>query len=587
MPLSSALRRTLFVIAVLTLPLAPRAQGFEPLDPALRNVRGVNYVPTYPTLDGTPGWFGVASHTAMWSFFDATTAPSCKQQLQWAKRCGFNTVRVFLSFLCWQYHDEHRADGESNHFIEQWHEFVGLCEDQHIRVLPVLFDFVSLSVPYVEPDYDDPNRLRAPANISFWHDNPGRARARAAYGKDFANLDLGRYVVDCVSAIDQHDADVLLAWDVANEPYVGGDDELGLPSRWFVQQTMALVKRTRPSDRVLVSAGVNDRFPTTLIWANDKNCDVIGIHVYGPNSRDLLAAFVHDATYVNDARTVLGKPVLATEIGNPGGGFSYQDTVRYCRELPRPDLPQVDGGGVGFCTWMLMIGYADQARQLDDHHPFKHGTGLFYGHDDGGVALARDLGAVRTFVELAVEQGIARDTLWFGGTPELDAIAQLPAGHPNFVSPLPGAQTNYGLAQRWVQDYVFTATRDDYRLPGWTWDDYREFAALLRETVHPNLDLRNVVSVHNGNPFRTTTAPCYQLDQEQLARLHWFREASLEGSPAFRSMIRALELRNGIPPGGLRPWDPASGHQERDLGIVFGDFLYAFAQELAPIMLPR
>src|SRR5262245_43252529 len=374
MLLPSALRPALSLLALLARPPALAAQRFEVLDPALRNVRGVNYVPTYPTLDGTPGWFGVASHTAMWSFFDATTAPSVKQQLQWAKRCGFNTVRVFLSFMCWQYHDEHRAPGEPNRFVEQWHQFLTLCEDERLRVLPVLFDFVSLSVPYVEPDYADPDRLRAPANISFWHDNPGRTRARDAYGKDFTNLDLGRYVADCVAAIDRHDPDVLLAWDVANEPYVGGDDELGLPSRWFVQQTMAQVKRTRAGDRVLVSAGVNDRFPTTLIWANDPNCDVIGIHVYGPNTRDVLAAFVHDATFVSDAHTTLGKPVLATEIGNPGGGFSYQDTVRYCREVPRPDLVQPGATGVGFCTWMLMIGYADHDKQFDDHHPFKHGT---------------------------------------------------------------------------------------------------------------------------------------------------------------------------------------------------------------------
>jgi len=105
--------------------------------------------------------------------------------------------------------------------------------------------------------------------------------------------------------------------------------------------------------------------------------------------------------------------------------------------------------------------------------------------------------------------------------------------------------------------------------------------------VHPNLDLRHVVSVGNGNPFCSTTAPCYQLDEAQLTRLHWFRDASMPSSPAFRSMIRALELRNGLPSGELRPWDAASGHQERDLGIVFGDFLYPFAQELAPIMLPR
>ena len=51
MTLPSALRHALSLLALLAVPSALTAQGFEVLDPALRNVRGVNYVPTYPTLD--------------------------------------------------------------------------------------------------------------------------------------------------------------------------------------------------------------------------------------------------------------------------------------------------------------------------------------------------------------------------------------------------------------------------------------------------------------------------------------------------------------------------------------------------------
>ncbi len=583
--------RNLLLLASLPLvgALAPAQNGFEPLDPQYRNVRGVNFIPTYPTLDGTQAfpYFGVASHTALWSFFDDTTVSSVKQQLRIAKRAGFNTVRVFLSYLCWQYHDENPTAGSRNQFASNWDRFLGLCEEEHIRVLPVLWDFVSLAVPYVEPDYTSPDRLHAAANISFWHDSPGRARASAAYGKNFGNLDLGRFVVDCVRTAATHDPNVLLAWDVANEPYVGNDN-LGVRSRWFVEQTMALIKRTHGTDKVLVSSGVNDRFPITVAWANDPNCDLIGIHVYGPNSKDLLQAFLYDATYVNGATQPLGKPVLATEIGNPGAGFSYQDTVVYCRDVARPDL----GGsatGVGFCSWMLMIGHTDKRPgiDIDDQHPFKHGTGLFYGHPWNNTLMVRDLGAVHAFVDLAIQQGVDRRSLWFGGSPELDAIAAMPPSHPNFVSPLPAGQISYGLAQRWVQVFVLGATRADFELPGWTWDDFRELAALLREMVHPNLDLKHVVSLGNHNPFRSSGASCYDITAEDLDKLASFAAASAPGSAAFVTLIQRLEAQNGLRAGELRPWDPGNPLQARDLRILFGQFLYPFAKTLAPIMLPR
>lgn len=564
-------------------------RGFEPLDPALRNVRGVNFVPTYPSLDGTTAfpYYGVASPTAQWAFFDATTEGDVKQQLLWAHRTGFNTVRVFLSYLCWQYHDANPVPGQENRFVADWDRFVGLCAEQKLRVLPVVFDFVSLTAPYVEPDYVRPDRLSAEPHIGYWHDSPGRQTAHDAYGKDFAALDLGRFVRDCARVLDRHDPEVLLAWDAANEPYVAGGD-LGSRSRWFVQQTMAVLKAARPRDRVLVSSGVNDRYPTTLAWAQDANCDVLGIHVYGPNSQDLLQAFVHDATFVTGADHPFGKPVLATEIGHPGAGFSYQDTVRYCRDVPRPDLGP-GATGVGFCTWMLMIGHADRTpgSTVDDRHPFKYGTGLFYGHTQNGKVLVRDLAAVRAFVELAVAQGIARKSLWFGNTQELQAIGAIPPTHPFFVDPRRGGQVGLGLAQRWVQNFVLTATRADYCLPGFTFDDYCEIAALLREMTHPNLDLKRTVSTKNGNPFAATTDPSYDLSDEQLAKLQWYAAASLPGSPAFALLIKDLERRNGLPAGKLQPWAPANPNQARDLRILFGDFLWEFAQQLAPIMLPR
>ena len=562
--------------AALVVPLP--AQGWETIASDYRNVRGVNFHPSYPTLDGTPGYVGTASHTALWGFYDPlTTGVDVQDQLRMAKKMGINTVRVFLSFVVWEYFD---TVGPAGQFEARLDHFLTLCEAEHIRVMPVVWDFVSFANPVTIPEFTSSNRITSGPNVDLWHASLSFPRGFAEYALPgpFVNKPTGRYVAACsaVFGLPHRDPNVLLAWDVGNEP-------VHIPeASYFVTETMALLKSLRSTDKVLYSGNFNDRFPYTLLWGRDVNCDIIGIHVYGMNSPDILEAFVWDATH--DGATLLGKPVIATEIGAPGAAVSYQDMLIDTANVPRPDLgPGVTG--VGFCPWQFMIGFRDTSvtPPIDDHYPLKEGNGIFYAHPDAsGNAQVRDLGVVQAFVNTAIAQGIPANTLWFG-TPALSNIVAMSPSNPQFVK-----QLDLGLvtSQRWFQTAALLAPPSMFAL-SYTWDDYKELSAMFRSMTWMFLDLKNVVSSGNSNPYALTTAAWYNLTPTQVSTLEAMCEETTWYSPNFLPMLAMLEANNGYPTGYLRPWDPTTGHQAADLFDLFTQVLLPLQQALAPVILPR
>lgn len=105
------MRRSLFALLVVGVACSLlQAQTFENLGSNYEKLRGINYVATYPNLNsyvGNPSapfpYYGVASPTAMWKFYDfnGPNAAAVSYQLDLAKLTGFNAVRVFLSYPAW------------------------------------------------------------------------------------------------------------------------------------------------------------------------------------------------------------------------------------------------------------------------------------------------------------------------------------------------------------------------------------------------------------------------------------------------------------------------------------------------------
>lgn len=90
-------------------------------------------------------------------------------------------------------------------------------------------------------------------------------------------------------------------------------------------------------------------------------CDVIGVHPYGHSSLTI-ETYIYDAPHINPdpASTSVGaarlyyKKAYCSEIGYPGAGMDYQDSIHYARNVQQRDE---NGGvvvGVGYCPWSMM-----------------------------------------------------------------------------------------------------------------------------------------------------------------------------------------------------------------------------------------
>lgn len=387
--------------ALLSQTVATQTYDWEPIRPDLRNVRGMCYLPTYPSLNGSPNYYGVASSTAMWNHYDAHpnaiprtpgatpqgTAGSVYTQLLWQKKMGVNTVRIWLSFPLWEWYDDNPTTPE-NPYIAKVRHFVQTCKKLKIRVMPVLWD----SLSFRDPDYSDPLGITTAA---YWHGNPGDARVSSfvAQSRTLAGTKAERYVLDMMQGFDE--PEVLLMWDIMNEPHTNPD------IADFIQGTMAIIKRTRPSDMTNIGLlWADDRFPLHGIIARDPNLDSFAIHPYG-HTRANIEAHLWDTFNIPDGNGgFLSKPVIATEIGKPGWALEYQDALDYAIGVPRPDLGPGETG-IGFTPWTTMIGW--EGGQF----PFMATDGIFFA--DGQV---RERDVVLKFMQIARSQGVPSDQLW-------------------------------------------------------------------------------------------------------------------------------------------------------------------------------
>ncbi len=375
--------------------------SWESIDPDLRNVRGMCYLPVYPSLEGTADYYGVASSTAMWHEYDMHpnaipqtdgalpqgTAGHVYEQLIWLKKMGINTVRIWISFPLWEYHHDNPT-GPVNESVLKWRHFVYLCEKLKMYAMPVIWD----SLSFQEPDYLDPIGI---GNRSAWHCNPGDDRIAGFVAQDptLAGTKAEAYLLDLMAAFSNSDA--LLMWDIMNEPHLSPD------IHQLITSTMAIIKSNSPSDYTNIGLlWAEDAFPVAAEIARDPNLDSFAIHPYG-HTRANIEAHIWDAVNIDDLQGGhLDKPILATEIGKPGWALEYQDALDFAVGVPRPDIGPGETG-IGFTPWTAMIGWAG------GQFPFKETDGIFWG--DG---LVREKEVVEAFMQVARSQGVPTDQLW-------------------------------------------------------------------------------------------------------------------------------------------------------------------------------
>lgn len=580
-----------------------RAQNFEPLKADYSNLRGINYFPAYTTGSLTP-----ASPTGMWLNYDdvGQTGADVDQQLDWARKCGFNTIRLFLSFPMWYAY----RNQTPNPHVTRFGQVLAKCYAKGIQVMPVLWDTITFSAAL-------PSYTNLQLNELAWHDNPGDPMITQILGQlpatPFDQTDAGLYIRAFLAEAAQHGSTVLM-WDAMNEPHLQGNH-----FQW-VDATLATIKQYAPmlgaTDLTTVgTAGVSDggtalpAFSPSVAIAKHPNVDVLCFHFYG-QSRAHIETALYDVTYYQDYDPVTGqpvvmsfdKPVVLSEAGYPGIGLSYRDTVGYCAGVPHPNG---DGGtGVGFMPWTLMVAM-----------PFPNGTGMFYAdpHPTPGHAYVREPDAVMAFVENAIAQGCPwQSSLW--------TLAELDGSQsPSWVDPEP---YDGWISPAWDE---FQVLSDLVNLPAWvwqlqgvwTWDSplstptmQPSFADVTRLFCHVvrKLEIASVCSQNNGNPtaarpaghdpisddliYHYCAARPYcqdQLPMMQCALCTMNQQGVvLELGQMFHDLETAWlnqvppQFRNGQQHDWLHPWDPNDPYQAQWVSITMQSFVKDFAQLLQP-----
>lgn len=384
------------------------AQGLEPIESNYRNVRGINYLATYPSLNGqtyttldpnnptgpqiTLNYEGVSSSTAMWFHYTTGaggTSTHVSDQLSWLKQSGINTVRVFLSYPAWQYFEDFPSENVvpgKNDAVRRYEHFLALCDTHGIWASPVLWDETqALGGP-------DPMPGTPLTNMSTWHVNPGYANITAWLGQSpqLTGTPAEAYLLDFAAA--STNAPAFLFWHLMNEPAPPSIAGLQVLAN-YIAATLGILEANFPQQDTLLLAHLTHNDPLTSL-ATDPRVDLLGVHPYGV-TRSWIESTVHDSTNFPDPNSPTGimqKPVIATEIGSPGFGWSYKDAVQYAIGVPRPDLG-VGETGIGYMPWVSNIG------SHQHNYPFKDSNGLFYG--DGKI---REVAEVMAFVNAAIYQ---------------------------------------------------------------------------------------------------------------------------------------------------------------------------------------
>ena len=309
---------------------------------------GCNYLPR-TAINSTEMWQG--------DTFDPQTID---QELAWARRGGYNSVRIFVQFLVWQ--DD--PDG----LRQRLDEFLSIVSEQGISTVPVLFDDCAFAgkEPYLGPQ-DDPV---AGVHNSGWTPSPGPSRVTDSA----AWPELARYVREVVGAFGSDNR--VLLWDLYNEPGNSRSGERSLP---LMEAAFNWARQASPQQPLTVSAWRDaPSYRSPMSERMLALSDVISFHCYA--QENLEGAIARCRSF--------GRPVLCTEWLRRTTGNSVADT-----------LPIFAREQVGWYNWGLVAGrtqtFLDWRSKAGDPPPEVWQHDIF--HADGRPYDPAEIEMIRHF----------------------------------------------------------------------------------------------------------------------------------------------------------------------------------------------
>ena len=227
------------------------------------------------------------------------------EELEWAAKAGYNSVRVFLQYLVWQ----HDPDGLKKR-IEQ---FLSIATNHSISTMLILFCDCSFAgkEPYLG-EQDDP----VPGvHNSGWVPCPGLERVadKSVWPR------LEQYVKDIVGSFATDDR--VLIWDLYNEP---GNSNMGEKSLPLAESTFTWAREMNPIQPL--TTGPWRDFTCSMSERPMALSDIISFHGYG-NAEETSGRI--------ELLRACGRPILCTEWLCRQSGNTFEEILPIfaCHEI--------------------------------------------------------------------------------------------------------------------------------------------------------------------------------------------------------------------------------------------------------------
>ena len=295
----------------------------------------------------------------MWqaSTFDPQTI---RQELEWARRAGYNSVRVFVQFLVWQ----EDPDGLKLR-LEQ---FLAIASGHEISTAPILFDDCAFAgkEPYLGQQ-DDPV---LGVHNSGWTPSPG-----PSFVMDRSSWQaLASYVRDIVGSFGSDER--ILFWDLYNEP---GNSRMGEQSMPLMEMAFNWARQAGPEQPLTVAVWRDGpSYSGSMSKKMLALSDVISFHCYG--QKQMEEAIARCRSY--------GRPVICSEWLRRTTANTVSDT-----------LPLFAREQVGWYNWGLVAGrtqtYLDWRSKAGDPVPTTWQHDIF--HADGTAYDAAEIEMIQQF----------------------------------------------------------------------------------------------------------------------------------------------------------------------------------------------
>lgn len=309
-------------------------------------LRGCNYLPRT-----------AVNMTEMWQA-DTFDPKTIDEELGWAEKAGYNSVRIYLQYLVWK--------DDPGGLKKRLDEFLAIADKHGISSTLILFCDCAFSgrEPYLGKQ-DEP----VPGvHNSGWVPSPGLKRVT----DKSAWPDLEKYVKDIVGSFGNDER--VLMWDLYNEP---GNSRMGEKSLPLAEAAFEWARATNPSQPLTIGAwaGFQSRMSKRLMELSD----IVSFHGY-----DRVGLIKSKLKICQE----YGRPVICTEWLRRGVGNTFYAV-----------LPIFAEHNTGWYNWGLVAGrtqtYMPWGSKKGDPMPKIWQHDMF--HPDGRPYDRKEIELIRRF----------------------------------------------------------------------------------------------------------------------------------------------------------------------------------------------